>query len=306
VNWLSAELWRGRRVLVTGGSGFLGGWVCKTLMEVGAEVHSVGHRQRPRWGTVFHQASFPDQATTLLDDVQPELVFHLAGPVNPGDTPDLRTQLRSGIVDGTTAMIKAVKRVNAQLVHTGTCAEYGGCEAPYSENQTPQPRSPYGALKWEAAQHVLEAGGTVVRPFRAIGPGDHQSVVASAAIAALNKEAFEMTEGSQVREWNHAQAIAQGIIAAAVHPEAQGQVINIGGGETRSVYGVVETLFRLAGSPTELIKRGARKQRSGEVPLLAGNHQRAETIWGRIPQPSLDETLKQSLLWIQNAHGDAA
>jgi len=305
VNWLSADLWRGRRVVVTGGSGFLGGWICKILVDAGAEVHSVGHKHRPRWGSVFHQASFPDHATRLLDDVQPERVFHLAGPVNPGATTDLHTELRSGIVDATTAMIEAAQRVNAQLIHAGTCAEYGDCEAPYSESQTPQPHSLYGALKWEATQHVLASGGTVVRPFRAIGPGDHKSVVAAAAIAALNKEAFEMTEGSQVREWNHAQAIAQGIIAAAVHREAQGQVINIGGGETRSVYGVVETLFRLAGSPKDLIKRGARKQRSGEVPLLAGHHQSAQAIWGSVPQPSLDDTLKQSLLWIQKAHGDA-
>ena len=306
MNWLSADLWRGRRVLVTGGSGFLGGWLCQLLIQAEAQVHSTGNRNRPHWGTVFHQVMLPKDTEYLVQHTQPEVVFHLAGPVNPGDTPELRSILRSGIVDATASVIDATKTAGARLIHAGTCAEYGSCESPHNEDSPPQPQSPYGELKWMASQLVLAAGGTVLRPFRAIGPGDQNSVVASAATAALNGHEFPMTEGSQVREWNHVKAVAHGFVAAAAHPATGGQIINIGGGETRSVIEVIETVFRLAGAPESLIQRGALAQRKGEVDLLAGNHERAQRLWGTIQQPNLDDTLMQAVNWIKNARGDAA
>jgi len=214
--------------------------------------------------------------------------------------------LRPGIVDATQAISAASASSRAQLVHIGTCAEYGRCPAPHNEDHTPQPVSPYGVLKLAATQSALAAGATVVRPFRAIGPGDSQSVVVPAARAAKSAQPFAMTEGSQIREWHHVQAIATGIVAAGAHPEARGLVINIGGGETRSVHGVVESIFRAAGSPLDLIQRGAREPRQGEVPRLTGDHTRARSLWGEIQQPSLDETLRETIAWLETARGDAA
>ena len=306
MKWNSVDFWRARRVLVTGGSGFLGGWVCRTLLEAGAEVHSTGHRNPSRWATAHHTARLPDDTDAIFTAVNPEVVFHLAGPVQPGAGSDSLATLRPGIVDAAEAIATASERCGSHLVHIGTCAEYGRCPAPHREDHTPQPTSTYGQLKLAASQHALAVGGTVVRPFRAIGPGDSQSVVFAAAMAAISGQPFAMTEGSQVREWNHVKAVATGIVTAGAHPEARGLVINIGGGEARSVYGVVESIFRAAGAPTDLIRRGALSPRLGDVQELIGDHTRAEGLWGTIPQPSLDETLRQTIEWLESARGDAA
>ena len=125
-------------------------------------------------------------------------------------------------------------------------------------------------------------------------------------MAAISGQPFAMTEGSQVREWNHVKAVATGIVTAGAHPEARGIVVNIGGGEARSVHGVVESIFRAVGAPTDLIRRGELSPRLGDVQELIGDHTRAEGLWGTIPQPSLDETLRQTIEWLESARGDAA
>ena len=306
MHWISTNFWSGRRVLVTGASGFIGAWVVDHLSHVGAEVHAVGHTRLPNTGHVRSVTALPGDAAALVSRTKADTIFHLAAPIILEDDASAESELSIGVVDATTALIAAVDQTPARLVCVGTCAEYGGAPAPYTEDSTPEPRSAYGRAKLAATAAALSAGHTVVRPFRALGPGDTRSVVAAAAQAACSGQPFAMTTGTQVREWNHVSAIAKGIIAAGAHDGAAGQVINLGGGASESVRAVVEQVFAHAGADPSSILIGARDQRPGEVPLLAGHHGRAAALWGTITQPSLSETLAESVHWTRRQMGGAA
>lgn len=305
VHWVSADFWRGRRVLVTGASGFIGTWVADLLVKAEAEVYAVGRTQVPTSGRERSRAVLPEAADRIVQWAQPETVFHLAAPILLEANAE-EAVLDEGIVKATSALLDAIAGTPARFVYAGSCAEYGRATAPYSERSTPLPGSPYGRAKLAASELVLAAGHTVVRPFRAIGAGDTRSVVAAAARAALSGRPFEMTTGEQVREWNHVRAIAQGIIAAGAHDGAVGRVVNLGGGETASVRAVVEEIFTLAEADHAALKLGARPQRTGEVPLLSGDHQRSRSLWGELPQPTLTETLTEALNWIRQQQDGAA
>jgi len=237
------------------------------------------------------------------------MVFHLACPVLAGATVDQAATLRSGIIDASIAVAEACASVGAPLIHVGTCAEYGQTTAPYTENAPCAPVDAYGTLKLEASLSLLARARhqpiAVVRPFRAIGPGDATSVVAQAARAALSRTEFEMTEGTQVREWNHVDVVAAGIIATGMHKAALGRVLNVGGGPIASVLSTVQMVFRAADAPTDLIRVGARPQRNDEVPLLAGDHSQAQAIWGSIPQPTLEATIAEAVQW-HRSHTEGA
>ena len=293
----------GRRVLVTGASGFLGRTVCALLEQAGAEVFGTWHRHPLPQDEPGEPMDLPGGGGPLVSRMRPHVVLHLAAPVNVSRDPDLLVPMRRAILEGTVELALACRQVGARLVAVGTCEEYGDGEAPFHEGQAPRPVSPYSAMK-AAATHAVtmltrttDLEAVVVRPFRAYGPGDTQSVVAAACAAALTGAAFPMTDGAQVREWNHVEAIATGILAAGAHPDAPGRVLNLGGGERRSVRGLVQTIFQLAGADPALVKPGALPRRAGEVARFWGDHAASEALWGPLPHTPLDDGLADTLGW---------
>lgn len=302
---VSASVWMGRRVLVTGASGFVGGAVHQLLVELGAEVHGVGCERAPPPGARRWQAHLPEEAGELVAAVRPEVIFHLASPVDVGRDPALFPALRAGILDSADAVARAALEVGARLVQCGTCEEYGDAEAPFHEDLPARPVSAYSALKAAATSWVLTLHrlsglqATVVRPFRAYGAGDLRSVVAAAARAALLGQDFPMTDGAQVREWNDVDSVAAGIVAAGAHPDAIGRIINIGGGPRASVREVVETLFDLAGADPARIQVGALARRAGEVDRFWGDHSLATSLWGPLPSLPLEDGLAETLNWME-------
>lgn len=305
MHWISADFWRERRVLVTGASGFIGTWVAHLLTEAQAEVYAVGHTRTPSAGHQRTRADLLGSAKAVIAWSRPEVIFHLAAPVLL-ESDAAEDVLQRGVVGVTTELLAAIQGEPTRMIYAGSCAEYGRVPAPYAEDQVPAPTSAYGRAKSTASAQVLELGHTVVRPFRAIGPGDTSSVVAAAAQAALSGQPFEMTTGEQVREWNHVSAIARGIIAAGAHENAAGCALNLGGGQTSSVRSVVEQVFTLAGADLGQLRVGARPQRPGEVPLLSGNHERSRALWGVLPQPDLSVTLAEAVDWTRRQQDGAA
>lgn len=303
MRWTSAGAWLGQRALVTGAAGFIGGAVCAVLQEAGAEVYGTWRTRPLPAGVPGEPASLPGAAAELIARVQPAVVFHLASPIVLRRDPALYERLRPGILDATQAVAEACRAGGVRLVHVGTCEEYGDGEAPFREDQATRPVSPYSALKAAATAWVemlSRVGGleaTVVRPFRCYGAGDHQSVVAQAARAALLGEVFEMTDGAQVREWNDVGAVARGIVACGAHPGAIGQVLNLGGGPHASVRTLVQTLYRLAGADPQRVRVGALPRRGGEIDRFWGDHSRSEALFGTLEQPGLEEGLMDVLAW---------
>ena len=294
-------------MLVTGASGFIGAAVCRRLAAEGAEVHGTG-RTRPSPAVAeHHRVALPADAMSVMERVRPMGVIHLAAPVMAGANAEHRSILETGIVDGTISMAKATHRLGVPMVHAGTCAEYGSVPSPHREDGAVRPVDAYGELKLQATQQALAYPNVSVgRIFRAIGPGDTASVVAAAARAALTRTSFSMTSGEQIREWNHVDAVAAGLLHLLARPVLQGCIVNIGGGPELSVRAVVEMVFDAADCDRTLIHLGARPQRPGEVASLVGDHRRARAAWGEVHQPAIQDTVRDAVEWTRTHLEDAA
>jgi nucleoside-diphosphate-sugar epimerase len=194
-------------------------------------------------------------------------------------------------------LAEAAARRGARFIHVGSCAEYGHAPAPHREDGPTEPIGPYGALKLEATRLVmaLDSPWVVLRPFRTHGPLSQAGLIPAACRAALTGAPFPMTSGEQVREWNHIDTIAAGLLRATTDPAATGHLWNLGGGPALSVRAMVERIFSLAGADPAQIQVGARPQRPGEVPRLVGEHSKWRAAFGPLLGPSLDPGLADTL-----------
>jgi nucleoside-diphosphate-sugar epimerase len=297
--WTRPHHWLGRRVLVTGAGGFMGGALTRRLAEAGAEVHGTWRTRMPPDHTISaHPALLPDDTWRVFENVRPEVVFHLASPVALGTSPDTYEGLRSGILDATVEVTRCALKFDARLVHVGTCEALAGGTVPFAPTAV-APTSPYSALKAAASgwvtmmhhSHGLDA--LVVRPFRTWGPGESRGLVREAVHAAIRRTPLALTDGGQVREWNHIDAIVTGLMALGAHPDASGGVWNLGGGPRVSVVDFARQIFDTLGAPGDLVQVGLRARRPGEVGAFWGDHTRTEALIGRLPQPDFTHALQE-------------
>lgn len=296
---------RGKRVLVTGASGFIGTALSRTLLSEGAAVHGSFHKGAVAPGVVPHKWVMEDTHTAgeLIQTVQPEHVFHLASPVILKRDTALAKTLHNQIVEGGKALATACELRNIPIVVAGTCEEYGNQAVPFHEALRPMPVSPYSTAKaalndWiqgRVANHELRA--TIVRPFLTYGPGQTSPRFVPTAIqAALSGKGFDATTGTQTREFNFITDMALGLMAAG-RPIAEGQILNLGGGAERSMREVVEIIYDLAGADPSLVKWGALPHRSGEAERFFGDHSRAQNLLNHNPQMGLVDGLRATIAW---------
>lgn len=303
-----SERFQGARVLVSGGSGFIGSHLVRSLSAEGAQVHALS-RQADPWrlrglgpSVTLHRADLCDAQglRSLVDGLRPEFVFHLAAStLVERDMALLPAMLRTN-VEGT-ANLAAVCGGVRSFVYTGTCEEYGDQEAPFREGSRESPVSPYSLSKAMASHLCLMLHRTrafpavVARPFLTYGPGQEGGMFIPALLrACLEGRDFDMTPGEQTREFNFVGDIVEGLLLAALTPAALGEIINLGSGREVTVRETAELIVRLTGSKT-VLKLGALPYRAGEAMRFFSSPEKARKILGWTARTSLEEGLSLTL-----------
>ena len=303
--------WEGVRVLVTGGSGFIGSHLVESLLERGADLHCLLRPQSraDRLGSVraslrVHRADLGDRAAVeeVIRAARPEVVFHLAavGVTDVNVAPLLAVRVN---VEGTLNLLQALDGQYRVLVHVGTCYEYGDNEPPFREEQWPRPWLTYAITKatvWHFCRQFVRSRGwplVVVRPFSVYGPRQPSSTFIPACIcAALKGRDFAMTGGEQRRDFVYVSDVVDGMLRAASNPAAIGSTFNLCSGHEVSLYKVACRVVELVGRPIA-IRRGAVPYRDNEVWRLVGDNSRARRVLGWTPRVSLTEGLRRTIAW---------
>jgi len=292
-----------RRVLVTGAGGFLGRHLCAHLLAQGARVHGTWlHRPVPDGTVGWHVDLRRARAwREVFAQVAPELVYHLAAPVDLSRDPRRFGRLQAGILGATQHVAESCLSAGTRLVATCTCEVYGDQEAPFSEDLPPRPVSAYSCLKAAATAWLLTLARqeglkvTVVRPFLTFGPGQAERFLIPSAIrAALQDRAFPLTSGTQTREVNFVADTVRGIALGAVDA-AVGGLFNIGGGPEIPVLDLARRIYTLCGRDPGRVRPGALAPRKGEARRFFGDHARAREVLGHVPGVGLDAGLRASI-----------
>jgi UDP-glucuronate decarboxylase len=263
-----------RRVLVTGGAGFIGSHLCERLLERGDDVLCVDnfytgtrHNVRPllsnpRFELVRHDVTFPLY-------VEVDEIFNLACPASPIHYQFDPVQTTKTSVHGAINMLGLAKRVKAKILQASTSEIYGDPTIhPQTEdywgNVNPiGPRSCYDEGKrcaetlffdyWR--QHKLPI--KVARIFNTYGPRMHPNdgrVVSNFVVQALtNRDITIYGDGSQTRSFCYVDDLVEGLLRLMETPENITGPINLGNPKEFTIRELAEITVELTGSSSKIV-----------------------------------------------------
>jgi UDP-glucose 4-epimerase len=273
----------GRRVLVTGGSGFIGRHVVSELTAAGAQVRVVDLEAHPdpEVDVVIGDIADANVLERAFDGGFQSIV-HLAAVTSvlrSLEHPQLTYRTN---VAGTQAVLEAGRAVGAtSLAFASTNAVTGPMDAPkIVESARLRPLTPYGSTK--AAAEMLMSAYTAAYGLRcaclrltnAYGPGMQakDSIIARLMRSIRLGTTFEIYgDGNQVRDYVHVSDIAQGMLLALVSDEWAGATI-IGSGSSLSVHDVLAAVREVSGAELD-VRHGPAKP--GEMPAVIVDPSRA-------------------------------
>jgi UDP-glucose 4-epimerase len=294
---ISAAL-TGRRILVTGGSGFIGRHVVGELVAEGAQVRVVDLRPHPDPGVDMVEGDIaePGVAEAALAGGF-DAIVHLAAVTSVLRSVEQPEQTYRTNVTGTHRLLEAARTADVKaLVFTSTNAVTGPMEASaISEAATLRPLTPYGATK--AAGEMLMSAYTAsygvrctaLRLTNVYGPGMQakDSIVARLMRAIRLGGTFEVYgDGRQVRDYVHVSDVFAAVRLSLLNDDWNGPVV-IGAGSSMSVLEVLEAVQRVTGA--ELTVRHG-PARPGEMPAVIVDPARARA-GGWSPSYSFEQGL---------------
>lgn len=265
-----------KRVLVTGGSGFLGSFLCEKLLEQGNEVICVDNFYTGAKRNIYH----------LLDDSRFEMIRHdvtfplyvecdeiynLACPASPIHYQRDPVQTVKTCVHGAINMLGLAKRLNAGILQASTSEVYGDPavhpqEESYWGNVNPIGiRSCYDEGKrcaetlFNCYRMQCDLRTKLIRIFNTYGPRMHPNdgrVVSNFILQALQgKDITIYGDGSQTRSFCYRDDLIDGMMRMMATPDEVAGPINIGNPEEFTILQLAETIIELTDSKSEIVRR---------------------------------------------------
>ncbi|MFI0895975.1 UDP-glucose 4-epimerase GalE [Streptomyces sp. NPDC020983] len=320
-----------RKVLVTGGAGYIGGVVAARLLNAGHQVTvlddlSTGFRAGVPDGAEFVEGRIQDAAEVL--DPGYDAVLHFAAFSQVGESVADPGKYWRNNVGGTMDLLDAMRGAGVRtLVFSSTAATYGEpATVPITEDAVTAPTSPYGASKLavdhmigaECAAHGLAA--VSLRYFNVAGayggqgerhdPESHLIPLVlqvaqdrREAIAVFGDD-YPTPDGTCVRDYIHVADLADAHLLALTHA-APGEhlVCNLGNGSGFSVREVIDTARQVTGHP---IPETAQPRRAGDPAVLVASAQRARDRLGWQPvRTDLAGIIRDAWTFAQSLREDA-
>lgn len=310
-----------QRVLITGGAGFLGSWMCETLINCGAYVTCIDNfssgqktniqsmMDNERFLFIEHDISMPLSVEPPID-----YVFHMASRASPFEFEHYPIQILKANTMGMLVALGIAKKHHARIIYTSTSEVYGNPEivpTPESYNGNVNPTGLRGC--YDEAKRCGEAYVTayhrqyhlntrIARIFNTYGPRIRMDGIYGRVIPRFINQALTGTpltvfgDGSQTRSFTYITDQIEGLLRLAALDSAEGLVINIGNVNEITVRELAKKIISLTGSKSPLtfhpLPEGDPLRRRPDITLAKG-------ILGWVPGISLETGLKRTIEWIK-------
>jgi len=307
-----------KRILVTGGAGFIGSHLTEDLVKSGFSVKIMDDFSTGSVNNIMHlfnyrnfkmiRGSITDKELVAKATSDVDVIFHLAAQVHvdrsiiePRRTFDVNTF-------GTLNILDAALENNVELVaYASTSEVYGSAlYAPMDENHPLNPASPYAASKAAADRLCFSYYNTyklpvvIVRCFNTYGPRQKDSGYAAAIPKFLRKALTRLPpiiygDGLQTRDYMYVKDTVKAYkLVMNSYEKVLGQTINFGTGAEVSILDLAKTILELCGTKSVPVHTSPRP---GEVTRLCADIKKAKELLGFKPDYTIKAGLKEFTEW---------
>lgn len=310
-----------RRVLVTGGVGFIGSCFVRRLMRAWPDCHvwvidAVTYAgncsnlpdtvwEDPRflfWKADIRNRELIDRLVANVD-----AIVHFAAETHVDNSIYNTDDFVDTDVKGTQVLLDAVRAHPVErFIHVSTSEVYGtALVEPMMENHPLNPRSPYASAKCGADRLVYSYAVTfgipavIIRPFNNYGPYQHvEKAIPCFITHALQGAPLPIHgDGSSSRDWLYVEDCCAGIERALLADlrQVRGEVINLATGVDTRIVAIGAEILRRLGRPETLVRE--LPDRRGQVFRHVGSFAKAEALLGWRPATRFQEGLGVTMTW---------
>jgi UDP-glucose 4-epimerase len=312
---------KNRRILITGGAGFIGSHLAGALAAQGAQVialdnESTGTRHNlPPDVTFIHgDVRQPDDLTPVFADGL-DAVLHIAGQASIRlSFQDPAADLSVNTLGTINVLQQCIQHRVPRLLFASSMTVYGNTEIVPTPEDTPvDPVSNYAVTKYAAERYVHIAAQrsdldfdlhvTSFRMFNVYGPRQsltnaYQGVLAIFMGQALRGEPITIhADGEQSRDFVYIDDVVRAWTAALDTPAAYGQVINLGTGHPTSVNTLCDAVLRACGHSRAAYPVRYQPAQPGDMRQSAADIRKAQVLLGWSPAVSLEDGIRATLDW---------
>lgn len=314
---------KGKKVMITGGAGFIGSHLCDELLKreaakvVCVDNFFLGKMENLSEALRYDNfVLYKDDARqfgvmqSIIEKEEIEVVFNLATIAlnysffNPFDAYMVNVQIANTLLE--------LLKVGAYqtLIHTSSSEAYGTARySPMDENHPTDPTTPYAAGKAAADMmihsfsKVLDFDISIIRPFNNYGPRQNAQGPLAGIIPATAKRIKDGEkpvvngDGEQTRDFIYVKDTVRGLLLAYEKTESRGKIINLGSGKDISMNQLLQKICECMGYEGEWNRREGR---NSDVRNLCAGIERARELLGFEPQVDFEEGIKETLDWYKN------
>lgn len=297
-----------KKILITGGTGFIGYHLSKKCLSLGWSVTSLSS-QKPNKKKKLQKVKYLKIDITnkyRLSKIKKDFdyIVNLAGYV---DHSNKKKTLESHFIGCKNLASIFINKKIKKFIQIGSSIEYGKLKSPQIENKKnlQSTYSVYGRAKLLSTKFLIDLNkknnfpSTIIRLYLVYGPKqDINRVIPITIKNALEDKKFDCSKGLQYRDFIYIDDVVTAILKILKNKKTNGEIINIGSGMPLRIRDLIKKICFIVGSGKPIF--GKIKMRKDEIKALYPNIKKAKRILNWKPKISLNDGLKKTIQYYKN------
>ncbi|PZE20817.1 GDP-mannose 4,6-dehydratase [Paenibacillus xerothermodurans] len=299
------------RMLVTGGTGFVGTYMVNLLRDLGYQVSSTSHSRPEQANHFYLDLTNTSNVQAVIQQVKPTHIIHLAGQSSVQHSWKFKQQTFDINLSGTINLLDAILKFSpdCRVLSVGSSEEYGCVDqkdTQIDEMYFTRPMSPYGVSKLSSGLICMQYAKAYcldivhTRTFNHIGPGQSlgfvtQDFAQQIAQIQLGKRQPVIHVGNleSIRDFTDVRDIVKAY-ERLLFSSSTGEIFNVCSGVGIKMADILKTLIDISNVKIN-IQRDPEKMRPSDVPILVGNNDKITSATGWAPQIGVAASLADIL-----------